>query len=51
MAQDNPLLHAPNCILTPHIAWATREARMRLMNIAADNIRAFLNGTPLNVVN
>ena len=51
MAQDNPLLHAPNCILTPHIAWATREARMRLMNGAADNIRAFLNGKPLNVVN
>lgn len=51
MAPDNPLLQAPNCILTPHIAWATREARMRLMNIAADNIRAFLEGNPVNVVN
>ena len=48
---DNPLLRAPNCILTPHIAWATREARERLMRIAAENLAAFQNGAPRNVVN
>ena len=48
---DNPLLHAKNCIVTPHIAWATRAARARLMQIAVANIRAFLNGRPENVVN
>lgn len=48
---DNPLLKAPNCILTPHIAWATEEARSRLMNIAADNLKAFQDGYPVNVVN
>lgn len=48
---DNPLLTAPNCIITPHIAWASTEARRRLMQIAADNIAAFQNGTPQNVVN
>lgn len=50
-APDNPLLNLPNCTLTPHIAWAPREARQRLMNIAMDNIRAFLSGSPVNVVN
>jgi glycerate dehydrogenase len=47
----NPLLSAPNCMLTPHVAWATREARQRLMDIAADNLRGFLSGRPRNVVN
>ena len=50
-AADNPLLTAPNCLITPHIAWATREARARLIQIAADNIRAFLQGEPQNIVN
>lgn len=49
-AEDNPLLRAKNCIITPHIAWATLEARSRLMDIAAENIRAFLSGAPINVV-
>jgi glycerate dehydrogenase len=48
---DNPLLTAKNCIVTPHIAWATREARLRMMAIAADNLAAFLAGRPVNVVN
>ncbi len=48
---DNPLFGAKNLIITPHIGWATRAARERLMNIVADNLRAFLNGTPQNVVN
>jgi glycerate dehydrogenase len=49
--KENPLLKAKNCIITPHIAWATREARMRLMDIAAHNVKAFLEGCPVNVVN
>jgi glycerate dehydrogenase len=49
-AADNPLFSAKNCIVTPHIAWATREARARLMAIAVGNLRAFLNGAPVNVV-
>ncbi len=48
---DNPLLTAKNCLVTPHIAWATRAARARLMDIAVENIRAFLAGAPKNVVN
>ena len=48
---DNPLLRCPNAYLTPHIAWATFEARQRLMKIATDNVRAFLAGKPVNVVN
>jgi glycerate dehydrogenase len=48
---SNPLLTALNCIITPHIGWATRAARQRLMRIAAANIRTFLAGTPQNVVN
>ena len=48
---ENPLLTAKNCIVTPHIAWATRAARSRLMDIAVENIRAFLVGRPQHVVN
>lgn len=48
---DNPLLQAKNMIITPHIAWAPKESRARLMNIAADNLDAFLAGEPINVVN
>ncbi|MCR5179963.1 MAG: D-2-hydroxyacid dehydrogenase [Bacteroidaceae bacterium] len=50
-AADNPLLSAPRCFLTPHIAWATHEARMRLIAIALDNLKAFAEGQPINVVN
>ena len=48
---DNPLLHAPNCIITPHISWATKEARERIMQTTADNVRSFVEGKPENVVN
>ena len=47
---DNPLLAAPNCIITPHISWASRESRARLMHIAAENLKAFQAGKPQNVV-
>jgi glycerate dehydrogenase len=47
---NNPLMTAKNCIITPHIAWAPKEARDRLLNIAIDNLEAFLNGNPVNVV-
>lgn len=47
----NPLLRAPNCIITPHMAWAPVESRQRLMDCVAENLRAFLAGTPQNVVN
>ena len=47
---DNPLLTAPNCFITPHIAWATLDARERLMAQAVNNLRLFLRGTPVNVV-
>jgi glycerate dehydrogenase len=47
---DNPLSKAENCYITPHIAWATRAARQRLMDIALTNVRAFVNGKPQNVV-
>jgi glycerate dehydrogenase len=48
---DHPLLTAPNCCITPHIAWATRAARARLLDVTVANIRAFLAGKPQNVVN
>ena len=48
---DNPLLNAPNCFITPHIAWAAYETRLRLMGILEGNVKAFLEGTPTNVVN
>ncbi|NLB43434.1 MAG: D-2-hydroxyacid dehydrogenase, partial [Clostridiales bacterium] len=48
---DNPLLTAKNCLMTPHISWATLEARARLMNMAVNNLKAFLEGNPINVVN
>jgi glycerate dehydrogenase len=48
---DNPLLTAKNCLITPHIAWATAAARRRLMDIAVGNLRAFLAGAPVNRVN
>jgi glycerate dehydrogenase len=48
---NNPLLTAKNCIITPHIAWAAKETRARLMDIAMDNLAAFLKGQPIHVVN
>lgn len=48
---DNPLLTAKNCIVTPHIAWMSKEARQRIMRITAENIKAFLGGKPVNAVN
>lgn len=47
---DHPLLTAKNCLITPHIAWASREARLRLIDAVAGNLRAFLAGQPVNVV-
>lgn len=51
MEEDCILMNAKNCIITPHIAWAPLETRVRLMNIVVDNIKNFLNGTPTNKVN
>ena len=48
---DNPLLTAKNCIITPHISWAPIESRQRIMDTTVENVRAFLNGAPQNVVN
>lgn len=50
MEEDCILMNAQNCIMTPHIAWAPVETRVRLMNIVADNIRNFINGTPINKI-
>ncbi len=48
---DNPLLSAKNCIITPHISWAPKESRQRLMDLAVENVKQYLAGTPVNVVN
>ena len=48
---NNPLLTAKNCIITPHISWGAKESRQRLMDIAVDNLRQFMNGVSVNVVN
>ena len=48
--EDNPLLSARNCLVTPHIAWATKEARSRLVDLVVENITAFMAGEPRNVV-
>ena len=49
--QDNPLLKAKNCFITPHISWAPRESRQRIMDCTVSNVQAFLEGAPVNVVN
>ncbi len=49
--EDNPLLGAKNCIITPHMSWGAKEARQRIMDITVENVKAFLNGAPVNVVN
>lgn len=49
--ENNPLLGAKNVIITPHIAWAAKEARQRLLNITEDNVKAYIDGAPINVVN
>jgi glycerate dehydrogenase len=51
IADDNPLLGVKNCLITPHIAWATVEARRRLMAVTVENIAAFIKGQPIHVVN
>lgn len=48
--EDNPLLKAPNCLITPHISWAAKECRQRILDTTVQNIRAFLNGSPINTV-
>ena len=48
---DNPLLAAKNCLITPHISWAPKESRQRIMDCSAENLRAFAAGSPVNVVN
>jgi glycerate dehydrogenase len=49
-AADHPLFSARNCLITPHIAWATLEARKRLLDKTVENVKAFLDGKPVNVV-
>ena len=51
MSPDTPLKNAPNCIITPHIAWSALETRERLVSIVADNLRNWLEGHPTNQVN
>lgn len=50
ITEDNPLLTAENCFITPHIAWAAKESRMRMLDIATDNVIAYLNGNPINTI-
>lgn len=50
MTTDNPLLNAPNCLITPHIAWAAVETRQRLLSVVINNLKAFIDGNPQNVV-
>lgn len=49
--KDNPLLSAPNCFITPHISWAALDTRRRLIRFAIDNVKKFIEGNPINVVN
>jgi glycerate dehydrogenase len=49
--KDNPLLTAPNCIITPHMAWAPIESRQRILDCTVSSIQAFLDGSPINTVN
>ena len=49
-SNGSPLLIAKNCIITPHLAWATKEARIRLNQVALENVKTFLAGKPVNVV-
>ena len=51
IGKENPLLTAPNCIITPHISWAAKESRKRLLNIAVENVAAFIAGKAINIVN
>ena len=48
---NNPLLNLKNCIITPHISWASKESRQRIMDTTVKNIKAYLSGQPVNVVN
>ena len=48
---DNPLLKAKNCIITPHMSWAAKESRQRIMDMSVDNLKAYIAGSPTNVVN
>jgi glycerate dehydrogenase len=50
ISPDNPLLSAKNCIITPHISWAAKEARRRIMDLTAENLKAWMDGAPVNVV-
>ena len=50
-APDNPLFDCENCFISPHVSWASKEARIRLHNIALENLKAFIDGNPINVVN
>lgn len=49
--KDNPLLEAPNCLITPHMSWGAKEARQRIMDTTVENVRAYMNGSPVHVVN